>query len=53
MFKINNRLLGKSENPLVIAEIGINHEGSFSKAIKMIDDAYDAGCECKVSITYN
>ncbi len=46
MFKINNRLVGRSENPLVIAEIGINHEGSFSKAIKMIDDAYKAGCEC-------
>lgn len=31
---------------MVIAEIGINHEGDFSKAIQMIDDAVEAGCEC-------
>jgi N-acetylneuraminate synthase len=30
----------------VIAEIGINHEGDFDKAIQMIDDACAAGCEC-------
>jgi N-acetylneuraminate synthase len=31
---------------LVIAEIGINHEGQFEKAIRMVDDAKRAGCEC-------
>jgi len=30
----------------VIAEIGINHEGSLEKAIRMVDDAAAAGCEC-------
>jgi N-acetylneuraminate synthase len=30
----------------VIAEIGINHEGSFDKAVQMVDDAAAAGCEC-------
>lgn len=40
------RLVGKNYPPLVIAEIGINHEGSMEKAIKMIDDASNAGCEC-------
>ena len=44
--KIKNRKIGPSHDPLVIAEIGINHEGKFKKAIRMIDDAYKAGCEC-------
>ncbi len=43
---IGNRKIGPEHPPLVIAEIGINHEGSFDKAIQMIDDAVDVGCEC-------
>ena len=46
MFKIGNRKIGKNYPPLIIAEIGINHEGKLWKAKRMIDDAYDAGCEC-------
>src|SRR3954469_10399364 len=42
----NGRLIGADHPPLVIAEIGINHEGSLDKAIEMIDDAHAAGCEC-------
>ncbi len=45
-FKIRNRLIGPDHPPFVIAEIGINHEGDFNKAIKMVDDAAAAGCEC-------
>lgn len=45
-FKIGNRLVGSNQNPLVIAEVGINHEGSFAKAKKMVDDACAVGCEC-------
>ena len=45
-FNINGRNIGPEHPPLVIAEIGINHEGSLAKAIQMIDDAYAAGCEC-------
>ena len=45
-FKINNRVVGADQPPLVIAEIGINHEGSFEKAMRMINDAYSVGCEC-------
>jgi N-acetylneuraminate synthase len=45
-FKIGNRMIGMEYPPLVIAEIGINHEGSYEKAIRMIDDAHTAGCEC-------
>ncbi|HKZ38872.1 MAG TPA: N-acetylneuraminate synthase family protein [Chryseolinea sp.] len=45
-FRIGWRIIGKNEKPLVIAEIGINHEGDFKKAIRMVDDAYSVGCEC-------
>lgn len=43
---ISGRKIGPSEPPLVIAEIGINHEGKIDKALQMIDDAHAAGCEC-------
>lgn len=45
-FAIGNRTIGKGFPPLVIAEIGINHEGSIEKALRMVDDAYAVGCEC-------
>jgi N-acetylneuraminate synthase len=45
-FKIGSRIIGTNHSPLVIAEIGINHEGDFEKAIQMVDDAHAAGCEC-------
>lgn len=43
---IAGRRIGMDHPPLVIAEIGINHEGDFQKAIRMVDDAAAAGCEC-------
>ena len=43
---LNGRNIGPRYSPLVIAEIGINHEGNFDKAVQMIDDAAAAGCEC-------
>ena len=45
-FNISGRKIGLNHPPFVIAEIGINHEGQIKKAIKMIDDAAEAGCEC-------
>ena len=45
-FRLGNRLVGSGEPPLVIAEIGINHEGDLNKALRMVDDAQRAGCEC-------
>lgn len=45
-FEIAGRRIGPAAPPLVIAEIGINHEGDISKALRMVDDAEDAGCEC-------
>lgn len=44
--KIGNREIGPDQPPLVIAEIGINHEGDLAKALRMVDDARAAGCEC-------
>ena len=45
-FRVGKRVIGPGSSPLVIAEIGINHEGNFDRAIQMIDDAHAAGCEC-------
>ena len=45
-FRIADRWVGENHTPLVIAEIGINHEGSFEKAVQMVDEAALAGCEC-------
>tara|TARA_R110002073_G_scaffold205294_1_gene364975 strand:- start:8818 stop:9861 length:1044 start_codon:yes stop_codon:yes gene_type:complete len=43
--KIQNRKIGLDYPPLVIAEIGINHEGSLKVAKKMVDAAARAGAE--------
>ena len=43
---IANRKVGRKCDPLVIAEIGINHEGNFDKALAMVEAAARAGCEC-------
>ena len=45
-FEIKGRVIGYDADPFVIAEVGINHEGSLEKAIKMVDDAHAVGCEC-------
>ncbi|MDQ0415655.1 N-acetylneuraminate synthase family protein [Mesobacillus stamsii] len=45
MIKIGNRKIGEKYKPLVIAEIGINHEGSLEVAKEMVDAAYNAGAE--------
>lgn len=44
-FKIGNRDVGYDFEPLVIAEIGINHEGSLEVAKEMVDAAHRAGAE--------
>src|SRR6476620_7419513 len=45
-FAIAGRRIGRDHPPLVIAEIGINHEGQYHKAIQMVDDAVAVGAEC-------
>ncbi len=44
-FKIKNREIGDNFFPLIIAEIGINHNGSLDKAIYLADKAINAGAE--------
>jgi N-acetylneuraminate synthase len=44
-FSIAGRPIGEQHLPVVIAEIGINHEGSLQTAIMMADAAIDAGAE--------
>lgn len=44
--KINARKIGEDHPPFVIAEIGINHNGSLARAKQMIRDAKKAGAEC-------
>lgn len=43
--EIAGRKIGLDYPPLVIAEIGINHEGSLQVAKEMVDAAYRAGIE--------
>lgn len=43
---IQGRFIGEDYEPFVIAEIGINHEGDFQKAKKMVEDAKKCGAEC-------
>ena len=45
MFKIGKRKIGCNFKPLIICELGINHEGSFRLAQKMVDIAYKVGAE--------
>ncbi|MEK7598948.1 MAG: N-acetylneuraminate synthase [Patescibacteria group bacterium] len=43
--KIGNRLIGKGWPVFVIAEAGVNHNGNFDLAIKLIDAAAEAGAD--------
>lgn len=44
-FEIAGRKVGYNHDPLVIAEIGINHNGSLEVAKQMVDAAVGAGAE--------
>ena len=44
-FSLGNRQIGAGRT-YVIAEIGNNHNGSFDRAIEMIDLAAEAGADC-------
>ena len=43
--RIGNRIIGDGQPVFVIAEIGINHNGSLDIAKKLIDAAFLAGCD--------
>lgn len=43
---INNIEIGLNDKVFIIAEIGMNHNGIFENAIKLIDQAAKAGVDC-------
>lgn len=45
-FSIQGRCIGEDHPPLVIPEVGINHEGNLSKALELVEAAAKAGAEC-------
>ena len=45
-FRIGERQIGPDHPPFVIAEVGINHEGEYDKAIQMVDAAVSSGADC-------
>jgi sialic acid synthase SpsE len=45
LFSIENRKISKNHDPLIIPEIGINHNGKIDVAFKMVDAAKRAGAE--------
>ena len=44
-FKIGNISVGKNFPPLIIAEIGINHNGNLDSAIEIADSAIKSGAK--------
>lgn len=44
--KINNYEIGSNDKVFIIAEIGMNHNGIYENAIKMIDQATKIGVDC-------
>ena len=43
---IDNTVIGNSQKVFIIAEIGMNHNGSIRNALTLIDHACDAGVDC-------
>jgi N-acetylneuraminate synthase len=44
--RIGDRTIGDAEPTFVIAEIGINHNGSLDLALELVDRAAEAGADC-------
>lgn len=43
--RIADRTLGDGHPPFIVAEVGMNHNGSVSRALKMVRAARNAGCD--------
>ena len=50
--KLGDRLVGKTDPPYVIAEIGVNHEGSLATAKLLIESAKRGGADAAKFQTY-
>jgi sialic acid synthase SpsE len=51
--KIENKIISQTSEPYIIAEAGINHQGSLSRALKMIDVAKSCGVDAIKFQTFN
>ncbi len=49
---LNGKLVGDGHRPYIIAEAGLNHNGSLELALKLIDQAVEAGCDAVKFQTY-
>ena len=52
MLKIGNKYIGKGCPTYISAEAGVNHNGSFKRAIELIDKASEAGADAIKFQTY-
>jgi len=50
--KVSNILIGNEHPAFIIAEVGINHNGSMENAMKLIDEAYKSGASSVKFQTY-
>ena len=50
--KLGDRVVGRGAEPYLIAEIGVNHEGDFDLACKLIDLAREGGADAAKFQTY-
>ena len=50
--KLGNREIFEGSKPYIIAEIGVNHEGSLDLAKKLIDLAKEGGADAAKFQTY-
>jgi N,N'-diacetyllegionaminate synthase len=44
-FQVGDRIVGPSQPPLVIAEIGVNHDGSLQRALELVAAAHGSGAD--------
>ena len=49
---LGERSIGDGERPYIIAEAGLNHNGSLEMALQLIDKASEAGCDAVKFQTY-
>ena len=52
-FKIKNKIIRNFNNPFIIAEAGVNHNGNINIAKKLIDEASKAGADAVKFQTFN
>jgi len=45
-FNIGNYIIDDNSDPFIIAEVGINHEGNYEKAVQLIDAAVKSRVHC-------